>query len=209
MIKVALLDNNSQFVSDLRKDLYNSGSFEVRYIQKLFRASNFVSEEKVLNGIDLLIVSVNLSNECGLDLEFLLNKFPAVTKIILYDQLEGNHIMRLMSYSIQGLISKNIPRKSLLDYIELTLHHNYFLCPKTTRTVMLYNSLEASFAKLNVLSEKQRPIVEGLLKGLTYKEIAILNNISINTVNDHLKRIFRHYEVSSRSELQRRLLVSA
>jgi DNA-binding NarL/FixJ family response regulator len=208
MIRVALLDNNSQFISALKKDLYNSGSFEVRYVNKLFRASNHLLEEQFINGIDLLIVSVNVSNECCIDLEYLLSKLPEVSKIVLYDEIDSCRIVHLLSCSIHGLISKKVSRKSLLEYIELTIHNNYFLCPKTTRTVILYNSLQASFAKLNTLSEKQRPIVEGLLKGLTYKEIAILNNISINTVNDHLKRIFKQYEVSSRSELQRRLLVA-
>ena len=208
MIRVALLDNNSQFSSDFKKDLYNSGSFEVRYVNKLFRASNYLSDEKFINGIDLLIVSVNVSNECGIDFEYLLSKLPTVSKIVLYDQLDSSRIVHLMSCSLHGLISKNVSRKSLLEYIELTIQNNYFLCPKTTRTVILYNSLQASFTKLNTLSEKQRPIVEGLLKGLTYKEIAILNNISINTVNDHLKRIFKQYEVSSRAELQSRLLVA-
>ena len=208
MIRVALLDNNSQFSSALKTDLYNSGSFEVRYVNKLFRASNYLSDEKFINGIDLLLVSVNISNDCGIDLEYLLSKLPAVSKIVLYDEIDSSSIVHLMSCSIHGLISKKVPRKSLLEYIELTIQNNYFLCPKTARTVILYNCLQASFAKLNTLSKKQRPIVEGLLKGLTYKEIAILNNISINTVNYHIKRIFKQYEVSSRSELQRLLLVA-
>ena len=208
MIRVALLDNNSQFSSALKTDLNNSGSFEVRYFNKLFRAFNYLSDEKFINGIDLLVVSVNVSNDCGIDLEYLLSKLPAVSKIVLYDEIDSSRIVHLMSCSIHGLISKKVSRKSLLEYIELTIHNNFFLCPKTARTVILYNCLQASFAKLNTLSKKQQPIVEGLLKGLTYKGIAILNNISINTVKYHIKRIFKQYEVSSLSELQRRLLVA-
>ena len=159
MIRVALLDNNSQFSSALKTDLNNSGSFEVRYFNKLFRAFNYLSDEKFINGIDLLVVSVNVSNDCGIDLEYLLSKLPAVSKIVLYDEIDSSRIVHLMSCSIHGLISKKVPRKSLLEYIELTIQNNYFLCPKTTRTVILYNGLQASFAKLNTLTKKQQPIV--------------------------------------------------
>lgn len=51
------------------------------------------------------------------------------------------------------------------------------------------------------LTPAERRILEGLLRGLTEKQIASANGQSQHTTHDHVKRIFRKYGVTSRSAL--------
>lgn len=50
------------------------------------------------------------------------------------------------------------------------------------------------------LSGREREILELVVKGFTFPEIAHLLNISAHTVTTHVRRIYRKLEVSSRSE---------
>ena len=56
------------------------------------------------------------------------------------------------------------------------------------------------------LTTREKDVVNELLKGLTYKEIAAVLGISASTVNDHLKNIYIKMEVRTKSELISKLL---
>jgi DNA-binding CsgD family transcriptional regulator len=51
------------------------------------------------------------------------------------------------------------------------------------------------------LTEREKEILQLLMKGNSYKEIAGAIFISIETVNSHVKNIYRKLNVHSRSEL--------
>lgn len=53
----------------------------------------------------------------------------------------------------------------------------------------------------NELSPRQREVLTLLLRGLAVKEIAGELDLSQHTVNEHVKALHRHFNVSSRGEL--------
>lgn len=52
------------------------------------------------------------------------------------------------------------------------------------------------------LSPRERQVLMLLLRGLSKKEIAVRLQLSEHTVGDYMKQLHRHFEVSSRAELQ-------
>ena len=56
------------------------------------------------------------------------------------------------------------------------------------------------------LTARENDVVNELLTGLTYKEIAAVLGISASTVNDHLKNIYVKMDVRTKSELISKLL---
>ena len=57
-----------------------------------------------------------------------------------------------------------------------------------------------------LLSEAQQRVFDELLSGLPEKAIARRLRLSTHTVHNHIRAIFRHYEVHSRAELLARHL---
>jgi DNA-binding CsgD family transcriptional regulator len=51
------------------------------------------------------------------------------------------------------------------------------------------------------LTTREKAILQSLVKGLSYKEIAGNDYISIETLNTHVKNMYRKLNVHSRSEL--------
>lgn len=58
-----------------------------------------------------------------------------------------------------------------------------------------------SAANLRTLSARQREVAEHAIAGATAREIAERLHISVHTVRDHIKSIYRRLEVGSRLEL--------
>jgi len=54
---------------------------------------------------------------------------------------------------------------------------------------------------INSFSKREQDIINYLVKGFSYKEIAYDLNISYNTVNTHIKNIYKKSEVNDRQEL--------
>jgi DNA-binding NarL/FixJ family response regulator len=57
-----------------------------------------------------------------------------------------------------------------------------------------------------LLSVRQKEIVQGIVDGLSYKMIGDKLDISLDTVRDHIKRIYRALEVNSKAEVIRKSL---
>ena len=58
----------------------------------------------------------------------------------------------------------------------------------------------------NVLTARQEQIVQGLVDGLSYKMIADKYIISVETVRDHIKKIYKKLQVNSKAEVIRKKL---
>ena len=51
------------------------------------------------------------------------------------------------------------------------------------------------------LTDREKEILQLLIQGNSYKEIAVAIYISVETLNSHIKNIYRKLNVHSRSEL--------
>jgi DNA-binding CsgD family transcriptional regulator len=56
----------------------------------------------------------------------------------------------------------------------------------------------------NGLTPREDEVMNHLLDGASYKAIALAMSLSVHTVHDHVKNIFRRLRVASRGELQAR-----
>jgi DNA-binding CsgD family transcriptional regulator len=80
-------------------------------------------------------------------------------------------------------------------YIKLTVsyHARVFAgeLHKTPPVYTLTNGLSAEFIEKYDLSKRQAEVAEALLQGKSNKEIAVLLNIEVNTVQVHLQNVYR------------------
>lgn len=56
------------------------------------------------------------------------------------------------------------------------------------------------------LTPRELQVTEGLLKGMSYKQVGELLGISINTVRKHIRQIYNKLNINSRSELMGKYL---
>ncbi len=105
------------------------------------------------------------------------------------------------------LLKKDSPQK-ILDAIELVYKGespmNGMIAAKVLDYFQQTQQKNSVLHEAN-LTEREAEILRLLIKGLSYKEIASNIFISIETLNSHIKNIYRKLNVHSRGELASRL----
>ncbi|MBE0669748.1 MAG: response regulator [Anaerolineales bacterium] len=166
------------------EELLNDAGFQVRACASFGDAFGYLRREKItLAVIDLsLSNSLDSSNHDGYQL--LENtKAEGIPSIVVSGITETEEIQRVYSeYSISSYIEKQTFDRAAFR-----------------RVVEEARLKSQSSSEFNVLTGREREVLDLLAQGLTNKEIAEKLFITINTVKRHLKAIFEKLDVHTRS----------
>lgn len=107
-----------------------------------------------------------------------------------------------------GYIIKPFRIQDLMNQIEIIRNGGALLSPQVAQK--LFKQIQKQTVTLETggygFTPREKQVVDELLKGLSYKEIANVLGISSTTVNDHLKNVYRKMGVRTKSELMRKIL---
>jgi DNA-binding NarL/FixJ family response regulator len=182
-----------------------------RGLQVVAAASN---SEELLDSItrvpiDVVIVSHNLDNKPGRGAQVLHEiraLRPRIKGVILLDDPKSQEVLDCFRSGARGIFSKQERIESLCKCIRSVYDGQVW-----ARSSDLDHALEAlvnsplvrttNHQGLELLSERERQVVQHLAAGLTNREIAQALKLSAHTVKNYLFRIFDKLGVSNRTEL--------
>ncbi|MEN9298742.1 MAG: hypothetical protein RLZZ429_1055 [Bacteroidota bacterium] len=159
----------------------------------------------------LLFIDIGLPGLSGLNAISLFKKVYSEVKIIV---ITGDNspsaIWTAISNGADGYIVKPFSLKELKEQINVVCSGGAVLSPQVANTVLeqIRNRSGIINEELKILTKREREVVDELTKGLTYKEISQILNISPSTVNDHLKSIYQKMSVNSKAELIAKILTN-
>lgn len=139
--------------------------------------------------IDILISDVITGEEIGLELfeEIQAKKFN--TKVIVYSSLQGDLVHNfLYEYGVVAIVNKNKGLRDLWQVVEVAYQ-------------VTEHKKKSSDTSLPMLTPKEKEIVKYLAKGLSAKEIAILTETALNTVNNQKKHLLAKFDCMNTTEL--------
>lgn len=109
-----------------------------------------------------------------------------------------------------GYVIKPFKIQELINQIDIIRNGGALLSPQVA--LKLFKQIQKQTVALDTggygFTPREKQVVDELLKGLSYKEIANVLYISSTTVNDHLKNVYRKMGVRTKSELMRKILKS-
>jgi DNA-binding NarL/FixJ family response regulator len=156
--------------------------------------------------IDVLLLDIGLPGMSGIEgIRFIRQKFADTDIVMLTTYEEDDKIFKSLCSGASSYISKRTPLATIQEAIFTVHRGGAFMSPSIARKVVQHFMPRAKKEE-DVLSARQQQIVEGLVDGLSYKLIADKLSISIDTVRDHIKRIYRLLEVNSKAEIIRKAL---
>jgi len=107
-----------------------------------------------------------------------------------------------------GYVVKPFRIHDLMNQIEIIRNGDALLSPQVA--LKLFKRIQKQTVALETssygLTPREKQVVDELLKGLSYKEIASALGISSTTVNDHLKNVYPKMGVRTKAELMRKIL---
>ncbi len=152
---------------------------------------------------DLLLLDIGLPGMTGLEgIRHIRQKCPDMDIVMLTTFEDDDKIFKALCSGACSYITKRTPLNTIQEAV-FTIHRGgSYMSPSIARKVVQHFMPKAPKAD-DILSPRQQQIVQGLVDGLSYKMIADKLSISIDTVRDHIKHIYRALEVNSKAEVIR------
>ena len=157
---------------------------------------------------DVVLMDINLPGMLGPECVRRLKKIvPGLPVLMLTVYDDSEQIFKSLMAGATGYLLKRTPKDKLLEAIrEVNSGGAPMSRQIARRVVQFFQEIEQMPAtvqrapEIRSLTDKEGRVLEGLAKGLAYKEIADVLHISFETVRTHVRSIYEKLHVHSRTE---------
>jgi DNA-binding NarL/FixJ family response regulator len=198
-ITVCIVDDNSELRSALKEILSMSPGFKC--IGTMSNAEEAIEKLPGLNP-DVVLMDINLgSGESGIYcVRELKVKMPKTNFMMCTVYEEDEKIFEALSAGASGYILKKTTPQKLIEAIRELFQGGAPMSSQIARKVVAAFQGKIPSGELDVLTNREKEILELLSRGLMYKEIAWELDISQETVRKHVYRIYEKLHVGNRVE---------
>lgn len=137
----------------------------------------------------------------GLDVAEVIHRDYDLPYIFLTSFDDAETLQEAQQHSPYGFLVKPFQDRTLLTTIRIA-HHNF----EQVKTAGPLSKTQIETKFNTKITEQEYTITTALLDGKSYKEIAALHHVSINTVKFHAKNIYTKLDISGRSAIASKLL---
>ena len=146
---------------------------------------------------DIALLDLEMPGLDGLEVtELLARKFPEVKVLILSAHQSPEFVMRALAVGAQGYMVKDAATSELAAAIDAVARGESYLSPAVSRLVINGSLKQADAAKpAEELRARQRQVLRLLVEGRPMKEIAVILEVSIKTVEAHRARLMDRLKI--------------
>ncbi|MES2629798.1 MAG: response regulator transcription factor [Bacteroidota bacterium] len=161
---------------------------------------DWLAKQSAMPGV--VLTDIGLPGISGIDCIQGIKRISESTEVIMltvYD--DSDRIFKSLCAGATGYILKATPLNEIKTSILTIASGHAYMSPSIARKVMTFFGPTKKEETANDLTNKELEIVRGLVDGLSYKLIADKLNISINTVRQHIRNIYKKLQVNSKGEV--------
>lgn len=182
-IKIAIIDDHLLFLKGLRMLLEQDGDFEIVHAYDNY--SDLLKNIK-LQEPDILITDISMPEINGIELSKMVRQIYPSIKILVMSSYSN----MMSPKDVDGYLLKDTDSEVLIESIKKIVRNNDKVFYKDFQTVKF------DFNK-NIVSKREKEIIDFISKGFTTDEIAEKLCISKHTVETHRKNIFNKLHVNN------------
>jgi DNA-binding NarL/FixJ family response regulator len=199
MVSIVIFDDNPGRRESLRMLLESRDNFIVT--GEFPDCSNVKAEIEKLRP-DVVLMDIQMPQVNGIEGVRIIKEFFPDVHVIMQTVFEDDEkIFDAMRFGASGYILKKTDPQQIIVAIEDVLNGGSPMTPSiATRVIHFFRKQNDKRPEQYGLSDREAEILQYLVDGLSYKMIADKVNISYNTVNSHIKKIYDKLQVHSVSE---------
>lgn len=149
---------------------------------------------------DVVLSDIGLPGMNGIEaIPLIKKKFPDASVVILSVYADSDRIFKALCAGAVGYLQKDTPPEEILDCINIISKGGSAMSPAIARKVVDYFAPKRTYNE--PLTAKEQQVIGAMVDGLSYKMIADRLGITLETVRQHIKNIYRKLHVNSKSEV--------
>ena len=154
---------------------------------------------------DVVIMDVTMPNLNGIEAtRQITRQYPKTKVVALSMHVDKQFVTGILSAGASGYLTKNCSFDDLVKAVRLVAVNKKYLCPDVTGIVIeesLSGLSHAASSSLDLLSTREREIMQLLAEGKTIKQIADQLFLSIKTIYTHRNQIMKKLQIKNMAEL--------
>ena len=200
-ISVCVVDDNKELRNALEEIITMSDGYKC--IATIATAEDAMNQIPILRP-DVVLMDINLgTEESGIDVVRVLKpRFPDINFMMCTVYEENEKIFEALSAGASGYILKKTEPPRMLDAIRELYDGGAPMSSQIARKVVVAFQQQAGKSStgedLDMLTAREKEILEFLSRGLMYKEIASQLFLSPETVRKHVYHIYEKLHVTNR-----------
>ncbi len=195
--KICLIEDNTSIRESLR--LFIEAKTTLKVIGEYNNVEDFLANRFDEEVPDLLVLDIGLPGMSGLEGIFhIKQKLPEISITMLTTYEEDDKIFKALCAGACSYISKKTPLAKIVEAIVIVSDGGSYMSPSIARKIATYFSNQKDDNQKSKLSIRQKEIVEYMVEGRTYREVAELCFISMNTVRSHIKNIYEILQINNK-----------
>lgn len=202
-IRILLADDHTVVRDGLRVLLERQPGFEI-----VAEAADGVEAVRLCeqNCPDIVLMDIAMPSLNGIEAaRRIVSRCPQTGVVILSMHYDESYILRSLKAGARGYLLKDTAKSDLINGIRAVAEGRSFLSPKVSR-ILQDDHLRQLEAKglddsYDLLTDREREILQLVAEGKTNKEIANVLNISPYTIDTHRTHILQKLNLHSAPEL--------
>lgn len=202
-IRILLADDHTMVRDGLRALLAGQQGIEIVAEAADGRECIQLAEE---HAPDVVMMDIAMPRMNGIEAtRRILGEKPATGVVILSMHQDESYVLQALSAGAKGYLLKDSPREDILEAIRAAAQGRSFLSRKVSRMLQEEHIEELRSKGLDdtfdLLTDREREILQLLAEGRANKEVASLLNISTTTVETHRGHILRKLSLHGTADL--------
>jgi DNA-binding NarL/FixJ family response regulator len=202
-IRILIADDHGIVRKGLRLQLEQHKEFEIVGEASEGREAVRMAEEL---SPDVVIMDIAMPNLNGIQATAqVVKKNPAIGVIILSMYSDETYLLRTLAVGAKGYLLKETAEVDLDNAVRAVAQGKPFFSPAIANTLLQdymrqlqQRGLQDSY---DLLTEREKEILQLLAEGKANKEIAVMLNLSTNTVETHRTRLMQKLNLHSSAEI--------
>lgn len=194
---IGIVENEEAFRNRLKDEL---NCFEKI---TLWKNAEDCYRDEILSNLDILLVDIGLTDMSGIDLIRLIkDKFPDLKILVISGISSDETIFQALQFGANGYILKS-ELKELKTSIDDILNNGSVMSPSIGIRVLHFFRSRLN-SKEEILSLREKQVLELIIAGMKNSKIAIQLGISEGTIRKHINNIYEKLHVTNRVELMKK-----